>query len=288
MTQGMVCHATFRDETGAWVLPADVEDGGGDALVLKSTGGPVSTGRSEKMSKSKKNVVDPEAIIEAYGADTARLFMLSDSPPDRDLDWTDSGVEGAWRYINRLWRMVTGPAFLPARPNTEQPPAFGEVSMAMHRMTHKTIHAVSIDLDKFHFNKAVARIRELTNEVDKLKDHEPGADWVLREGLEAIVRLIGPMMPHIAEELWKTLGHDSILAEMPWPTVNESLLEDDTVTIAVQVNGKLRGTLELVKDCDKVEAETQALQLETVASAMNGNPPRKVIVIPNRIVNIVV
>ena len=288
MTQGMICHATFRDEAGAWVLPVDVEDRSDGSLVLKGSGAPVSMGRSEKMSKSKKNVVDPEAIIEAYGADTARLFMLSDSPPDRDLDWTDSGIEGAWRYINRLWRMVSSPAFPPAPAGATQPSALGEVATGVHKMTHKTIHAVSTDLDKFHFNKAVARIRELTNEVDKLKADEPGADWTLRMGLEAVVQLIGPMMPHLAEELWKTLGHDTILTEMPWPTVDESLLEDDTVTIAVQVNGKLRGTLELVKNCDKAETETQALQLETVASAMDGKPARKVIVIPNRIVNIVV
>jgi len=288
MTQGMICHATFRDETGAWVLPADVEDEGDHVLVKRGTGAPVSMGRSEKMSKSKKNVVDPEAIIEAYGADTARLFMLSDSPPDRDLDWTDSGIEGAWRYLNRLWRMISSPALKPTSPGSNQPPSLGETAMALHRMAHKTVHAVSIDLDKFHFNKAVARIRELTNEVDKLNADDAGADWVLREALETIVRLIGPMVPHIGEELWKTLGHEVILAEMPWPDVDESLLEDDMVTVAVQVNGKLRGTLELEKDHDKAKTEAIALELETVVSAMNGSPAKKIVVIPNRIVNIVV
>ncbi len=288
MTQGMICHATFRDPSGAWVLPDDVEDKGENTLVMRSSGAPVTMGRSEKMSKSKKNVVDPEAIIEAYGADTARLFMLSDSPPDRDLDWTDSGIDGAWRYLNRLWRMVSNPSFEPSPVGADLPESFGPAAMAVHRMAHKTIHAVSNDLDKFHFNKAVARIRELTNEVDRLNADEAGAGWALREGLETIVRLVGPMMPHIGEELWKILGHTVILTEMPWPDADESLLEDDRVTIAVQVNGKLRGTFELAKDCDASEAEAQALELETVVSVMDGKPARKVIVIPNRIVNIVV
>jgi len=287
MTQGMVCHATFKDEKGNWVLPVDVEEQGGSDLSLKG-GGVVTKGRSEKMSKSKKNVVDPESIIGSYGADTARLFMLSDSPPDRDLDWTDSGIEGAWRYSNRLWRMVTEPAFAPCNTDEGQPAELGSGALAIHRTIHKTVHAVSSDLDKFHFNKAVARIRELTNEIDGLDKGEAGADWVLREGLETIVRLIGPMMPHLGEELWQQLGHQTLLADMAWPEAEERLLVDDTVTIAVQVNGKLRGTLELAKDCDQDEAQKAALELETVMSAIAGKALRKVIVIPNRIVNIVI
>jgi len=289
MTQGMVCHATFRDETGAWVLPVDVEGSPSEGdLKSRASGKPITMGRSEKMSKSKKNVVDPETIIGTYGADTARLFMLSDSPPDRDLDWTDSGIEGAWRYVNRLWRMVANPPFALAEIGSAVPDTLDQSVMMTRRAIHKTINGVSGDLDKFHFNKAVARIRELTNDISALSADAAGAAWVLREGLEAVVCLIGPMMPHMGEELWKTLGHKTILTETPWPVVDQSLLIDDMVTIAVQVNGKLRGTLDLVKDCDRVEAEAQALALDTVVLAMSGKPSKKVIVIPNRIVNIVV
>jgi len=288
MTQGMVCHATFRDSAGDWVLPVDVDDTDGEKLTSRRSGKPVTMGRSEKMSKSRKNVVDPEAIIDSYGADTARLFMLSDSPPDRDLDWTDSGIDGAWRYINRLWRMTIAPMVELTPVGAGQPESLGPIATEVHRASHKTIHAVSDDLDKFHFNKAVARIRELTNAVDRLQANEPGAGWVLREGLETIVRLIGPMMPHLGEELWQTLGHSEILAEMPWPDADGSLLEDSTVTVAVQVNGKLRGTLELVKDCPREDVESQALSLTAVVSTMSGAQAKKIIVIPNRIVNIVV
>ncbi len=288
MTQGMVCHATFRDESGAWVLPVDIEEKGDRAFIHKDTGAPVTMGRSEKMSKSKKNVVDPEIIIGSYGADTARLFMLSDSPPDRDLDWSDSGIEGAMRYVNRLWRMVVSPEFELCAVGSHQPQNFGKKASECRKHIHKVIDGVSSDLDKFHFNKAVARIRELTNDIGKLDAGEAGADWVLREGLETIVRLVGPMMPHIGEELWQALGHDIILAETSWPVTDERLLEDDRVTLAVQVNGKLRGTLMVTKDCNNKDAQNQALLLESVVAAMGGKTAKKVIVIPNRIVNVVV
>jgi len=278
MTQGMICHETYQDEDGSWLTPQEAED---------STG-KVTVGRSEKMSKSKKNVVDPEAIINAYGADTARLFMLSDSPPDRDLDWTDSGVDGAWRYVNRLWRMITEPETVPAATATPMPNSLGETIEQAHRAIHKTIHAVSNDLDRFHFNKAVARIRELTNLLEGVDSTEPGYSWILREGFETVTKLIGPMMPHIAEELWSHLGHESLLADTPWPAYDESLLIDDTVTVAVQVNGKLRGQLELPKGADKDFAEQAALELPRVIEAMDGKIARKVIVVPDRIVNVVV
>jgi leucyl-tRNA synthetase len=255
--------------------------------VHVETGRPVTVGRREVMSKSKKNVVVPSAIIDAYGADTARLFMLSDSPPERDLEWSDAGIEGAWRYINRLWRMVTEPAIPPAPAGAPRPPLAGSAER-VHRLIHKTIAAVSRDLDILHFNKAVARVRELTNALDELDARDAGAPWVYREGLETAVRLAGPMMPHVGEELWQRLGHARLLADMPWPEADESLLEDESVSIAVQVNGKLRGTVQLPKDSDRRRAEEAALKLENVAKAVGDKPIRKVIVVPNRIVNVVV
>jgi leucyl-tRNA synthetase len=278
MTQGMICHETYRDDEGNWLLPEEAA----------AANGPVTLGRSEKMSKSKKNVVDPENIISEYGADTARLFMLSDSPPDRDLDWTDSGIDGAWRYVNRLWRMMSEPKVALAATGSARPDSLSEAADTAHRAIHKTVAAVSSDLDKFHFNKAVARIRELTNALDALDGAEEGVGWVLRQGYETIVMLIGPMMPHLAEELWQQLGHDIMLTKTAWPEVDETLLVEDTATVAIQVNGKLRGTVDLPKGCDAKEAEKIALALPRVAEAVEGKEIRKVIVVPDRIVNVVI
>ncbi|KIL97840.1 Leucyl-tRNA synthetase [Paramagnetospirillum magnetotacticum MS-1] len=285
LTQGMICHETYKSADGAWLFPTDVVSGPDGKLVHAVTGAPVTGGRSEKMSKSKKNVVDPAGIIDGYGADTARLFMLSDSPPERDLDWTEAGIDGAWRYVNRLWRMVAS-AELPAA-GTPMPELSTE-TLKIRRLLHKTIAQVGEDLERFHFNKAVARIREMTNGLGELPAGDAGAAWVLREGLEATARLIGPMMPHLAEEMWQTLGGAGLLAEASWPVADPALLVEDSVTVAVQVNGKLRATIELPKDADAALAEQTALAQPPVISAMSGKPARKVVVVPNRIVNVVV
>ena len=289
LTQGMVCHETYVDGDGNWLFPDEVTEGDG-APVHARTGEPVTAGRSEKMSKSRKNVVDPESIIQDYGADTARLFMLSDSPPERDLDWSDAGIEGAWRYLNRLWRAVTEPKFPLADKGSERPHSLGPAAGEAERAIHKTITAMTQDLEGFRFNRAVARVREMTNLIDGLDtdDGGGGAPWVRRLGLETAVRLFGPMMPHLAEELWQRLGHDILLVDMPWPEADPSLLAEDRVTIAVQVNGKLRGTIDLPMDTSQNEAEAAALELDNVARAVAGKPVRKVIVVPNRVINVVV
>jgi len=286
LTQGMVCHETYRSG-GKWLFPDEVERTATGAVHAK-TGASVEVGRSEKMSKSRKNVVDPESILDAYGADTARLFMLSDSPPERDLDWTEAGIEGAFRYINRLWRLVDEAPVVYDRPGDLKPKDCGAAAEKLHRLTHRTVAAVTRDLDIFHFNKAVARIRELTNALEALPPGEPGASWAAGEALEAIVRLIGPMMPHLGEAMWQRLGHDTLLCLTPWPEADAMLLVEETVAVAVQVNGKLRGTVELPMDCERDEAERAALALDNVARAISGRPVRKVIVVPNRIVNVVV
>lgn len=288
LTQGMVCHETFRAEDGRWLFPADVEKAEGGAVMELATGRPAKQGRSEKMSKSRRNVVDPEIIIETYGADTARLFMLSDSPPERDLEWTDSGIEGAWRYANRLWRMVTEPNGPIAKPDAPRPVNLTPAGVEAERQIHKIIQGVTDDLDRFRFNRAVARIRELTNMLGDLAGDGDDIAWVRRTGIEAAVLLVGPMMPHLAEELWSQLGHGTPLTETPWPRADESLLVEETVTVGVQVNGKLRGTIELPVDADKETAESLALELDGVRRVMDGKPPRKIIVVPNKIVNVVV
>jgi len=287
-TQGMVCHETYRDEAGRWLFPDEVRPGSGTALVQTGTGKPVTRGRSEKMSKSKKNVVDPEVIVGSYGADTARIYMMSDSPPDRDLEWTEAGIEGAWRYVNRLWRMFTEPAGAVAPAATPMPPTLGDAADKTLRAIHRTIADVGNDLDRFHFNRAVARIRELTNLLDELAGDNADVAWVRRFGLETLAQLVDPVMPHLAEELWQRLGHTTPLVDTPWPGYDEAMLVEESITIAVQVNGKLRGTVMLPPDAAKEKAEAEALALENVQRAMDGKPVRKVIVVPNKVINVVV
>src|SRR5215468_3743846 len=285
-TQGMVCHETYQAESGEWLFPEEVETAD-DGRLVDASGQPVVAGRHEKMSKSKKNVVSLDTIVDTYGADTARLYLLSDSPPERDLEWAETGIEGIWRYVNRLWRMASEPPVALPPPGSAVPAALSPALTAIRRATHKAIAAVTDDLDKFRFNRAVARIRELTNALEDLPAGEPGAGEVYREGLEILAQLLGPMMPHLAEELWQTLGGRELLADQRWPEADPELARDEQVTIAVQVNGKLRATFDIPRDTDSNAVENAALALPQVARWLDGQPPRKVIVVPNRIVNIV-
>ena len=287
-TQGMVCHETYRAADGTWLLPEEIERTAGSTVVRASDKSPVEVGRSEKMSKSKKNVVDPDQIIRDYGADTARWFMLSDSPPERDLEWTESGVTGAWRFQQRLFRIASeAMADLPAA-GTPKPATFSGAATTLRRAAHKAIAGISTDIEAFHFNKAVARLYELASTIDNAEPTDDSTKWAKREALEIFVRLMGPMTPHLAEELWQSLGHKSLLADSPWPLAEDALLVDDTVTVAVQLNGKLRGTLQLPKDAAKDEAEKAALALPDLVRGLDGKTPKRVIVVPNRIVNVVV
>ncbi len=287
-TQGMVCHETYKSVDGQWLLPEEVIHDGGKTLRA-SDKSPVEVGRSEKMSKSKKNVVDPDQIIRDYGADTARWFMLSDSPPERDLEWTEAGVTGAWRFQQRLHRIAMTALEQVPPPGTPKPAKFSEAATQLRRAAHKTIAGLSADIEAFHFNKAVARLYELANSIDAAKAAgDDTAKWALREALEIFVRLIGPMTPHLAEEMWQALGHKSLLADSAWPLPEDALLVDDTVTVAVQLNGKLRGTIALPKDAPKEAAETAALAQPDLVRGLEGRTPKRVIVVPNRIVNVVV
>jgi leucyl-tRNA synthetase len=282
----MVCHQTYQSESGEWLFPEEVEPDAAAGFV-DSAGRPVIAGRHEKMSKSKKNVIGLDAIVDTYGADTARFYLLSDSPPERDLEWTETGIEGIWRYVNRLWRMVSEPPVTLPAPGAAVPAALSAPVAAIRRLTHKTIAAVTDDLDKFRFNRAVARIRELTNALEELPVVEPGASEALREGLETLALLLGPMMPHLAEGMWEALDGSGLLAEQPWPQADPDLTRDEQVTLAVQVNGKLRATFEMPRDTATNVIESTALALPQVLRWLGGQPPRKVIVVPNRIVNIV-
>lgn len=284
-TQGMVTHATYKDSDGKWILPTEVQQNGAGNWVKISDGSSVSVGRIEKMSKSKKNVVDPETILESYGADATRLFILSDSPPDRDLEWTEAGVEGASRFVNRVWRLVTETT-LPSAPES-QPQQFSDAAIMLRRVAHKTIVGIAEDIESFTLNKAVAKVRELANAIGDFAVKEPSDGWVLREAIEILLQVSNPTMPHITEELWAGLGHETPLCEMLWPKADPALLVADSVTMAVQVNGKLRASITLPKNTDVKAAENAALSDPGVVRALEGKTVRKVIVVPGRIVNVV-
>ena len=285
-TQGMVTHETYQDRDGNWLFPNDVKKDGGKAVTVKD-GSPVKVGGIVKMSKSKKNVVDPEDILSTYGADAARLFILSDSPPERDLEWTESGIEGAWRYVNRLHKLVADNLQQISAAETPAPKEFSKDALDLRRITHRTISGVAADIEAFLMNKAVAKIRELSNAVEKFAAPDAAAKWALREALETLVLCVNPMMPHLAEELWQMLGHKALLTDTPWPKADPSLMKADTVTIGVQVNGKLRASITLPANADQKTAEEIALAEPGVKNAINGLTVRKIIVVPGRIVNVV-
>jgi len=281
-TQGMVCHETYKGHNGHWLALDEIEKRNGKAY-LKGTEVEVTIGRSEAMSKSKKNGIAPEAIIDVFGADTIRWFMLSDTPPERDIEWTDDGAEGSWRFVQRIWRLVEDAKNLPP-PGTAVGNAVG-AALELRQATHRAIAAVTEDIEVLRFNRAVAQIYTLANAVVSADAGVDGA--VRREALETLVMLIAPMMPHLAETCWEALGHKTMAVDAPWPKADASLIRSDTLTIAVQVNGKRRGEIEVARGADNASLEKAALALDGVVRALDGKPPRRVIVVPERIVNIV-
>jgi leucyl-tRNA synthetase len=285
----MVTHETYKDGQGKWVLPQEVTIRDGQAVHIK-TGEPIAVGAIESMSKSKKNVVDPDDIIGAYGADTARWFMLSDTPPERDIEWTAGGVEGAYRFLQRLWRLVNEAA--EKGRDAPEPAAVSGDALELRRASHKAVAAVTTAIDKLRFNVAIANIYELANALSAALNAagaEPAADmrFALREAAELLVRIAAPMVPHLAEECWVALGNRTLLAEVAWPAPNPGLLLDETVTIAVQVNGKRRDELRIARDAAKEDIEAAALKLDNVVRAIGGRKIKKVVIVPQRIVNVV-
>ena len=291
-TQGMVNHETYKAASGDWLSPIDVRiegEGDGRKAVHVESGAPVEIGPIEKMSKSKLNVVDPSDILGHYGADTARWFMLSDSPPERDVQWTDAGIEGAWRFQQRVWRLLDDLLTrIPGEVELVEPEKLGKIATEVHRSAHKSLHGVGQSIETLRFNRAVALIYEFTNILgSNIGKSDDGLDWALKEGTGFLVHMFNPMMPHLAEECWARLGYNTLLAESQWPVVNQALLVDEMIKIAVQVNGKRRDELEIARDAANDDVEAAALKLDNVVRALAGREIKKVIVVPQRIVNIV-
>jgi leucyl-tRNA synthetase len=283
-TQGMINHMTFKDKDGKWVTPKEVmKDEQGNWVLVAGNHEPVTAGRVEKMSKSKRNTIDPQDILDTYGADSARLFILSDSPPDRDLEWTESGLDGAWRFINRLHRLVTDNASLLQQSPIGAPT---DAAQKLQQRAHQTLAKVGQDIEAFHMNKAVARLRELTNAIE---DHkiQAGDTALMLEAIEFALCGLNPMIPHITEELWAALGHKTMLVNTPWPKINPEFLKEDSVVVAIQINGKLKTTITMPIDTPQAETEKIAMNDARVISALEGKTIRKVVVVPNKIVNVV-
>jgi leucyl-tRNA synthetase len=238
------------------------------------------------MSKSKKNVVAPEDIVERYGADTARWFIMSDSPPDRDVEWTASGAEAAYRFIQRMWRLFAEAKDALPAPGAAAPAEISDDALALRRAAHRAVRDVTADIEGFAFNKAIARLYELVGAIPRAGDGA-GADFARREAFEITARLLSPFIPHFAEELWAGLGHDGLLTGAPWPEADPELLTEDAVTLPVQVNGKRRAEIRVPRDAGEDEIRAQALAEPAVAKFIGDSGPRKVIVVPGRIVNVV-
>jgi len=282
LTQGMVTNISFKNKDGAWVEVSEVEKQG-DKYINAKTKEEVFAQRVEKMSKSKKNGLSPVDIIANYGADTARLFMLSDSPPEKDLEWSDSGLEGAWRYLNKIWRFVN---------DFENTTKFDDKNLSKEQkellfIANQSINNVTEDIEKFHLNRAVARIRELSNAIVNFKINSDNDKALIAKVLNIYCILLFPITPHYAAELWEVLGNEERLDEVSWPEVEKKYLTSSNVTIAVQVNGKLRATFETDTSISKEDQEKQALALNDIQNRIKGQEVKKVIVVPGKIVNIV-
>ena len=281
MTQGMVCHETYQDTQGRWLYPHEVIKSAQGQATHFETGEPIQVGRSEKMSKSKRNLVDPQQIIDSYGADVARLFILSDTPPERDFEWNTEALDGSWRYLNRVWRLVTETVVV-WHKNSGLPS-----NRELRKKTHQYLSKLTDAYERNAFNKALAFHRELCRDIeDHIKDSSQND---LKEALGVLVQTLAPIAPHIAHELWLLVSSNeqAVLYEAPWPVVDSELAKIEEITIAVQVNGKLKGSFTTSPNMDSKVLEKQALGLPVIVDILQGRLPKRVIVVPNRIVNVV-
>jgi leucyl-tRNA synthetase len=281
----MVTHETYRRQNGDWVDPADVEiisEGSARRAVLAETGEALILGDPEKMSKSKRNVVAPADIAGVYGVDAARIFVLSDSPPERDVQWTTAGVEGAWRLVNRIWAEFDA---LPDPANIA--PSGLEADQTLTRATHRSIKAVTDAIESFRFNSAIARIYEFTAAVRAARVELGASPSARRSALSALARLIAPFAPHLAEECWAALGEAGLVAKAPWPEWDAALVGDEERMLPVQINGRRRGDVRAPAGASAAEIERLVLEDTDIVRKLEGLAIKKVIVVPDRIVNLV-
>lgn len=292
--QGMVTHETYKDENGNWLSPEEVEittiDGKRQAIEIKTKKHAI-IGAVEKVSKSRRNGVDPDEIFKTYGADTARWFILSDSPPEKDVEWSDAGVEGAYRFVQRIWKLVLNSKIICQKPVivAQEDKDAKKLLKTIHRATDK----IGTDIEKLRFNRAVAQIYEMTNAISQflpIVEKTPSSANLsaLRNGIEFLIQLIAPMTPHLAESCWEHLGKENLVCDQAWPKADASLLVDDEMTLPVQVNGKRRGQIIVPTDASKETIEHQALSLAAISSILDGKSPKKIIYVPNRIINVVI
>jgi len=290
-TQGMVTHETYKGADGRWLYPEEVKLTDGGTPIHAETGEPVTVGPIESMSKSKKNVVDPATIIATYGADTARWFMLSDTPPERDMEWSEAGVEGAHRFVQRVWRLVGRVAAAPVASEAGAADTSPR-ALDLRRAAHRALHAVNDHFAALRFNVAVAKMYELVNAIAAIEGVERSGDTSLaateREATEFLVHMMAPIMPHLAEACWDALGHEDLVATRAWPEADPEMLVEDTILLPVQINGKKRSELTVAADASPPDVETATLALDEVQRALEGRTPKKVIVVPGRIVNVVI
>ena len=290
LTQGMVCKEVYECPKDGYLFPDEVE-GQGETIRCRKCGEQISIGRLEKMSKSKKNVVDPEYLVEKYGADTARIFCLFASPPEKDLDWSDQGVEGSARFLNRVWRL-----FYEQHGHLQnvKPLPFGTIldgdRKSLRQKTHKTIKKVTEDIERFHFNTAISAVMELVNEiyVSEIKDNDDdGSRRVMREAVETVVILLSPFVPHFAEELWEALGDRESVIKTRWPDYDPEAVLEDEILIVIQVNGRLRDRITIPASYGEEEVKTWALKSERIRKLVEGKEIKRVILVPKKLVNIV-
>jgi len=291
-------NATMRDVMARYKRTKRFGAGSADA---RACGENVTIGSMGKRSKSRRQIVDPDDIFGTYGADAARWFMLSNSPPERDVTWTDEGLHGAWRFVQRLWRLIGEAGDIAKFAPTARPAQFGEAAIGVRKAAHRAVANLSDDIEAWRFNRCVAHIHECVNALSTAIDeigsshdgvHDNGGmtedfAWAMREAAEILVNLFNPMMPHLAEECWAVLGHTDLVAEQPWPEIQPSLLIESRITLPVQVNGKKRADVTVTRNATSTEIETAVLALDAVQKALNGGVPKKVIVVPQRIVNVV-
>ena len=286
VTQGMVCHQSFKTEDGQWLFPNEVKKKNDGFVSIDNI--PVQVGRVEKMSKSKRNVVDPEEIIRTFGADTARLFMLSDSPPERDLEWTEAGVEGSFKFINKIFKLTTNlPKKPPKQISINDLKSLSDKELNLIKIAHRSVQIIEENIERFSFNKCVAQLHIFVNAIISFDQKGGIRDQLKHNVLGLLAHMLTPFTPHIAEELWLKLGNSEFVCMSPWPKIFEELLKDDKVEMAIQINGKVRAKINLPLDLPKKEVETAVLSLNEVKKYMAGKQIKRIIVVPNRIVNVV-